>query len=200
MNRSGLLTFLMASAVAGSAEPPATDTRRAAPPETRANATTRTVPAVAGKPATANAAQGKKTVSASASIFSSDTLATLPAPGVLYPDLVPEGTPFSGSCSWNESAGETCASQCPPIVVNLPFGTKNASNRALNAPGIVKVFRRETGTFVGNYPFNGLPAKGLYKPVSVKRLIVRCHPPGQASSGRCHRLRTTSSSRRPPPK
>jgi hypothetical protein len=121
------------------------------------------------------------TVTAQSSLFSSAAMTALPSPGVLYPDLVPESTPFISACSWNEAAGETCESKCPPIVINLPFGTKNASNRALSSSGVVKVFDRQSGTFVGNYGFNGLPANGLYKPASVKRLLVRCHPPGQAS-------------------
>jgi hypothetical protein len=126
---------------------------------------------------------GRKSVAVSSSVLSSDTLAALPAPGVLHPDLVPEGTAFVSSCSWNEAAGETCESKCPPIVINLPFGTKNVSNRALTSPGVIRVLDRSTGTFVANYAFNGLPANGLYKPASVKRLLVRCHPPGQASVG-----------------
>ena len=124
---------------------------------------------------------GKKSIAVSSSVLNSDALAALPAPGVLHPDLVPEGTPFMSSCSWNEAAGETCESKCPPIVINLPFGTRNVSNRALTNPGVVRVRDRGTGTFVANYAFNGLPANGTYKPASVKRLLVRCHPPGQVS-------------------
>jgi hypothetical protein len=170
MKRLSLLIILIPTAMlAVAAEPVGVATRaKAAAEQTKKSA----VPA-----------PRRKAVAVQSSVLSSDTLAALPAPGVLHPDLVPEGTSFISSCSWNESAGETCESKCPPIVINLPFGAKNASNRALADPGVVRVFDRNAGAFVGNYAFNGLPANGQYKPASVKRLIVRCHPPGQASVG-----------------
>ena len=164
-----LLVLLIATAIpASGAEPTATGKGRPT-----ADRTAKTVP-----PAPA----GRKAITSSSSIFSSDTLAMLPAPGVLYPDLIPEGTPYVSSCTWNPSAGETCESKCPPIEINLPFGTKNASNRALNGQALVRIYQRPSGQLLKEYSFNGLAAQGRFMPASIKRLLVRC-PTGTSSQG-----------------
>jgi hypothetical protein len=127
----------------------------------------------------------RRTATAQASILSTDTLAMLPAPGVLHPDLVPRGMMFAASCGWNEAVGETCESACPSTYADVRYGTRNASNRALSGAGKVKVFLKSTGALVREYPINGLAAQGEFLPGKVRRKIVFCH--------------TTSSVGPPPP-
>lgn len=120
-------------------------------------------------------APGKKTVTAQSSLFNSEVMTAAASPGVYYPDLVPKGTAWAGSCGWDEAAGETCESKCPPEYVDLPFGTRNASNRALDGTGKVKVVAKATGQLLREYTFSGLPSHQSYMPGKIRKQIVWCH-------------------------
>jgi hypothetical protein len=117
----------------------------------------------------------KKSVTAQSSLFSVTALTALPAPGVLYPDLVPRSMSFLGSCTWNEAAGETCESKCPPTSVDLRFGTQNVSNRALTGTGKVKVVAKASGQLLREYTFDGLASQAQFLPAAIRRQIVWCH-------------------------
>jgi hypothetical protein len=169
LTRLGSLAILLAAAIAASAAEPITGSQARAPTEAGSRTPAQAPAAPARRP-------GRQTLTTSShSILGSDTLAMAPSPYVLHPDLVPQGTPFVSSCSWSPAAGETCESECPPIEINLPFGTKNQSNRALTAPGTVKVFLRSSGQLLKEFPFDGLAARAHYMPASIKRLLVRCN-------------------------
>jgi hypothetical protein len=158
-----LVVLIPAAMLAAAAEPVGVDKR---------GPSAATAPERATK--NASAAPRRRTATAQASILSTDTLAMLPAPGVLFPDLVPRGVRFVASCGWNEAAGETCETACPPTYADLAYGTRNASNRALSGAGKVKVFLKSTGALVREYPMNGLAAQGEFLPGKVRRKIVFC--------------------------
>jgi hypothetical protein len=165
LKRLLLLLILIPTAMLAVAAEPVGVARRDAASATGSERSNKTVPPAARK----------KTVTAQSSIFSATTLTALPAPGVLYPDLVPKSMSFVGSCDWNEAAGETCESKCPPTYVDLRFGTLNASNRALTGTGKVKVVAKASGQLLREYTFNGLASQAHFLPAAIRRQIVWCH-------------------------
>ncbi len=102
-------------------------------------------------------------------------------PVLITPDLVPHVGSFISSCSWNESQGETCESKCPPIEITLGLGTKNISQRPLSGPVAVKLLTHPAGAVQKNWNVTDVAGQGVKAPGWLKKTVVRCHPPGQAS-------------------
>lgn len=102
-------------------------------------------------------------------------------PVLTTPDLVPYVGSFISSCSWNESQGETCESKCPPIEITLGLGAKNISQRPLSGQVAVKLLNHPAGTAVKNWNITDMAGQAVKAPGWLKRTLVRCHPPGQAS-------------------
>jgi hypothetical protein len=96
-------------------------------------------------------------------------------PQLYLPDLVPYTGTFVSVCSWDESQGQTCESQCPPIVATIPIGTKNISNnRDFSGPLTIRVLTHPAGNLVKEWSASGVPAAGTQTPAWSKRTIVRC--------------------------
>jgi hypothetical protein len=127
-------------------------------------------------------AGGIKSSSTSSSVFTTNVQQAL-NPQLLLPDLVPHSTSVLSVCNWNESQGETCESQCPPIQMTLPIGTKNVSQRPLSGLVRIQVRTYPAGGVVKDWTVTDVPGQGIKTPGWVKKTIVRCHPPGQASVG-----------------
>lgn len=102
-------------------------------------------------------------------------------PVLITPDLVPYVGSFISSCSWNESQGETCESKCPPIEITLGLGTKNISQRPLSGQVTVRLLHHPAGTVAKNWNVTDVAGQAVKAPGWLKRTLVRCHPPGQAS-------------------
>lgn len=102
-------------------------------------------------------------------------------PVLITPDLVPHVGSFISSCSWNESQGETCESKCPPIEITLGLGTKNISQRPLSGPVAVKLLTHPAGTAAKSWNVTDVAGQAVKAPGWLKKTLVRCHPPGQAS-------------------
>lgn len=102
-------------------------------------------------------------------------------PVLTTPDLVPYVGSFVSNCSWNESQGETCESKCPPIEITLGLGTKNISQRPLSGPVTVKLLHHPAGTVAKNWSVTDVAGQAVKAPGWLKKTLVRCHPPGQAS-------------------
>jgi hypothetical protein len=102
-------------------------------------------------------------------------------PALITPDLVPYVGSFLSSCSWDESKGETCESKCPPIEITLGLGTKNISQRPLAGPVAVKLLAHPAGTVAKSWNVTDVAGQAVKAPGWLKKTLVRCHPPGQAS-------------------
>lgn len=124
---------------------------------------------------------GKKSVSTNYSVLSSD-VAAIPVRTQMYlPDLIPHAGSFASYCSWNESQGETCESQCPPLTVHIALGTRNISSRPLTGSVKVRVHSHPAGGLVKEWMVTDVPGAGTRMPGWFTKTIVRCHPPGQVT-------------------
>jgi hypothetical protein len=120
---------------------------------------------------------GIKTVTAQAAL--NPAVAALAVnPTIILPDLIPHVTPAAAVCSWDESQGQTCESECPPSTLNIPIGTKNISSRPLNGAVTIKLLAHPSSSLVKQWSVTNVPGAGQQTPGYVTHTFVFCHPPG----------------------
>jgi hypothetical protein len=131
-----------------------------------------------GSPAAGTAKPGgKKSIASNFSVLTSGVPALNPL--LVHPDLVPDVIGHQSMCSWNESQGQTCESECPPLEVTLGVGTKNISPRPLSGPVRIRVLAHPSGNVVKDWTVTDVAGSGGRYPGWLKFTIVRCHPEGQ---------------------
>jgi hypothetical protein len=120
---------------------------------------------------------GVKTVTAQAAL--NPAVAELAVnPTIILPDLIPHVTPAAAICSWDESQGQTCESECPPATLNIPIGTKNISSRPLNGAVTIKLLAHPSSSLVKQWNVTSVPGSGQQTPGYFTHTFVFCHPPG----------------------
>jgi hypothetical protein len=124
---------------------------------------------------------GTKSVSTNYSVLSPDVATLAVRPQLYLPDLVPHAGSYLSVCTWNESEGETCESECPPVTLHIPLGTRNISNRPLTGPVTISVFDHPSGVKLHQWSATNVPGAGINTPGWYAKTIVRCHPPGQTT-------------------
>jgi hypothetical protein len=124
---------------------------------------------------------GTKSVATNYSALSPQLAAIAVRPQIVLPDLIPHAGSYISSCSWVESAGETCESECPPVTLHIPLGTRNISNRPLTGPVTIRLLDHPSGTVLRQWNTTDVPGAGTKMPGWYAKTIVRCHPPGEAS-------------------
>lgn len=142
---------------------------------------TETVPPIAGGAPLPAPGPGTKSVSTEVSVLNPAIATVAVNPKVMLPDPIPAASSYISSCSWNESQGETCESQCPPVTVNFKLGTKNASSRRLTGLVTVRLLAHPSGSVVREWSVTDLAGSEIKMPGYFTRTIVRCHPPGQST-------------------
>jgi len=142
---------------------------------------TSTVPPITGSNPLPAPGAGTKTVSTNYSVPSPNAAIVALNPQLLLPDLVASAGTVISSCSWNESQGETCESECPPLVINISLGTNNISSRPLSGLVKIKLLAHPSGSVQREWSVTDVAAGGGKAPGWFTKTIVRCNQDGQTT-------------------